>query len=95
MDQMQFAEQRRRASEWWDRTGRKLIVRQFKGNITKQKDRVTHGGRIRIAGDKTPEILSGIALGAAWDQLSGNEQLKVQKAWVDEHHGAREKGLTL
>ena len=95
MGDMPFEEQKFNAANWWDRMGRKLLVHQFKGNITKEKDRVTAGGRIKVEGDKTPEIRTGISLGLPWDQLTGEEQLKVTKAWHDEIHKGKEEGLVI
>jgi len=94
MTEMSNAEKATAARDWWDKTGRKLLVQQFKGNISREKERISAGGRIKIMGDTSPEIKTGISLGLPWVQLTVIEQAKVISAWYTHKYlGEREKGL--
>lgn len=94
MDDMSVTEKAFLARLWWNNTGRQLLVKQFKGNISVENERVSAGGRIKIAGDKTPEIQSGISLGLEWNQLTIPEQMQVIDAWYNKKFlGERQQGL--
>ena len=82
---MTAAEAVRRASEWWDSTGRYLV--------NTKANEVERGRKVRVASTKLPGLIisgeqvpvekGGIFRGLPWAMLQRDEQLRVTKAW---HH---------
>lgn len=69
-----------RAREWWNNTGRAQMLQQS----LHQRNRM---GRAFASADPTSTdfLPSGIVHGAAWDDLTQQEQMRIVKAWHHSH----------
>lgn len=80
---MKPREAARRASQWWDQTGRHLIPKAL--NEERTKDKVLAAGKrapaMVIKGTVQPVLQSGILNGRPFDDLSRDEKLQVVKHW--------------
>lgn len=72
-----------RASEWWDKTGRKLIKLKCNEERTRYRVRTSKGKAPGIVtrGPLEKVYSSRLMSGVMWEQLDKREKLEIVKTW--------------
>lgn len=77
----------KRAAEWWDKTGRRIMRKTVNQEEVGRKFRASSGMAPSIVtqGEKRAVIKSGILQCLEFSQLSKREQIQIVKIWREFH----------